>query len=55
MASKRGASAAKYKGEKLASLNSETSRPFAKPSTGRITVKLISHLGDEVLKVFRVK
>ena len=35
-------------------LNSDTSRPFAKPSTGRIAVKVINHLGDEVMKVFRV-
>jgi len=37
-----------------ASLNSDTSRLFAKPSTGRIAVKVINHLGDEVMKVFRV-
>ena len=35
-------------------LNSETSVPFAKPSTGRIAVKVINHLGDEVMKVYRV-
>ncbi|MDW7643768.1 MAG: site-specific DNA-methyltransferase [Desulfuromonadales bacterium] len=35
-------------------LNSDTSRPFDKPSTGRIAVKVINHLGDEVMKVFRV-
>jgi adenine-specific DNA-methyltransferase len=35
-------------------LNSDTSRPFGKPSTGRIAVKVINHLGDEVMKVFRV-
>lgn len=34
-------------------LNSDTSRPFSKPSTGRIAVKVINHLGDEVMKVFR--
>jgi adenine-specific DNA-methyltransferase len=28
--------------------------PFAKPSTGRIAVKVINHLGDEVMKVYRV-
>ncbi|MCK4622476.1 MAG: site-specific DNA-methyltransferase [Desulfuromonadales bacterium] len=27
-------------------LNSDTSRPFDKPSTGRIAVKVINHLGD---------
>jgi adenine-specific DNA-methyltransferase len=37
-----------------ASLNSDTSRPFDKPKTGRIAVKVINHLGDEVMKVFRV-
>ena len=36
------------------SLHSETSRPFEKPSTGRIVVKVINHLGDEVMKVFGV-
>ena len=36
------------------SLNSDTSRPFAKPVSGRIAVKVINHLGDEVMKVFRV-
>ena len=40
--------------EAWASLNSDTSRPFEKPSTGRIAVKVINHLGDEVMKVFRV-
>jgi adenine-specific DNA-methyltransferase len=37
-----------------ASLNSDTSRPFDKPKRGRIAVKVINHLGDEVMKVFRV-
>ena len=35
-------------------LHSDTSRPFAKPESGRIAVKVINHLGDEVMKVFRV-
>jgi adenine-specific DNA-methyltransferase len=35
-------------------LNSDTSRPFPKPKNGRIAVKVINHLGDEVMKVFRV-
>jgi len=35
------------------SLNSDTSRPFPKPKSGRIAVKVINHLGDEVMKVFR--
>ena len=38
-----------------ASLNSDTSRPFDKPKSGRIAVKVINHLGDEVMKVFRVE
>jgi adenine-specific DNA-methyltransferase len=37
------------------SLNSAISRPFEKPTTGRIAVKAINHLGDEVMKVFRLK
>ncbi len=37
-----------------ATLNSDTSRPFPKPKSGRIAVKVINHLGDEVMKVFRV-
>ncbi len=37
------------------SLNSDTSRPFPPPKSGRIAVKVINHLGDEVMKVFRVK
>lgn len=36
------------------SLHSAVSRPFDKPSTGRIAVKVINHLGDEVMKVFSV-
>ncbi|RFB98000.1 site-specific DNA-methyltransferase [Rhizobium leguminosarum bv. trifolii] len=35
-------------------LYADTSRPFARPSTGRIAVKVINHFGDEVLKVFGV-
>ena len=37
-----------------ATLNSDTSRPFDKPEGGRIAVKVINHLGDEVMKVFRI-
>ena len=33
-------------------LHSDTSRPFARPASGRIAVKVINHLGDEVMKVF---
>ena len=35
-------------------LRSDRSRPFPEPATGRIAVKVINHLGDEVLKVLRV-
>jgi adenine-specific DNA-methyltransferase len=37
-----------------ATLNSDTSRPFEKPHSGRIAVKVINHLGDEVMKVFKI-
>jgi len=36
------------------SLNSATSRPFPKPKSKKIAVKVINHLGDEVMKVFKV-
>lgn len=36
------------------SLNSDTSRAFDKPKSGRIAVKVINHLGDEVMKVFKI-
>ena len=32
----------------------EVSRPFDRPKSGRIAVKVINHFGDEVMKVFRV-
>jgi adenine-specific DNA-methyltransferase len=37
-----------------ATLNSDTSRAFERPRSGRIAVKVINHLGDEVMKVFRI-
>ena len=37
--------------EAWASLRSDVSRPFPRPSSGRIAVKVINHLGDEVMKV----
>ena len=40
--------------EAWATLYSDTSRPFPKPTSGRIAVKVINHLGDEVMKVFRL-
>ena len=36
------------------SLYSDTSRSFPKPASGRIAVKVINHLGDEVMKIFKV-
>jgi adenine-specific DNA-methyltransferase len=45
---------AEINAEAWESLRSDTSRPFAKPARGRIAVKVINHLGDEVMKVFRV-
>ena len=45
---------AEVNAEAWATLHSDISRPFDKPSTGRIAVKIINHLGDEVMKVFRV-
>ena len=35
-------------------LYSDVSRPFEKPRSGRIAVKVINHLGDEVMKVVKV-
>jgi adenine-specific DNA-methyltransferase len=40
--------------EAWATLNSDTSRAFEKPKSARIAVKVINHLGDEVMKVFKV-
>jgi adenine-specific DNA-methyltransferase len=40
--------------EAWATLNSDISRSFGKPKSGRIAVKVINHLGDEVMKVFKV-
>jgi len=45
---------AEVNAEAWATLNSDTSRAFDKPKSGRIAVKVINHLGDEVMKVFRV-
>lgn len=41
--------------EAWATLNSDISRPFPKPTSGRIAVKVINHLGDEVMKVFEAR
>lgn len=40
--------------EAWSTLNSDTSRPFPKPSQDSIAVKVINHLGDEVMKVFKI-
>ena len=45
---------AEINAEAWATLNSDTSRTFDKPKSGRIAVKVINHLGDEVMKVFKV-
>jgi adenine-specific DNA-methyltransferase len=37
-----------------ASLNSDVSRPFRKPDSGKIAVKVINDYGDEVMKIFEV-
>lgn len=36
-----------------ASLYSTVSRPFPRPSSGRIAIKVINHYGDEILKSTR--
>ncbi len=36
------------------SLYRDISRPFPKPETRRVAVKVINHLGDEVMKVFTI-
>ena len=40
--------------EAWATLYRDVSRPFPRPETGRIAVKVINHFGDEVMKVFSV-
>jgi adenine-specific DNA-methyltransferase len=45
---------AEINAEAWESLNSDTSRPFDKPKSGKIAVKVINHLGDEVMKVFKI-
>ena len=45
---------AEINGEAWATLNSDMSRPFEQPKSGRIAVKVINHLGDEVMKIFKV-
>ncbi|MCF1742054.1 site-specific DNA-methyltransferase [Paradevosia shaoguanensis] len=45
---------AEIDGDAWSTLYSDVSRPFNRPSTGRLAVKVINHFGDEVLKVFGV-
>jgi adenine-specific DNA-methyltransferase len=40
--------------EAWATLYSTVSRPFARPSTGKIAVKVINHYGDEIVQVYEV-
>jgi adenine-specific DNA-methyltransferase len=40
--------------EAWASLRRTRSRPFPRPASGRVAVKVINHLGDEVMKVMAV-
>jgi adenine-specific DNA-methyltransferase len=40
--------------EAWATVNSTVSRPFPRPTTGKIAIKVINHYGDEVLKVVGV-
>jgi adenine-specific DNA-methyltransferase len=37
--------------EAWSTINSTVSRPFARPRTGKLAVKVINHYGDEVMKV----
>ncbi len=41
-------------GDACATLRGAKSRSFPKPETGRMAVKVINHLGDEVMKVMTV-
>lgn len=45
---------AEFDSEAWTSLHSNTFHAFDKHKSGRIAVKVINHLGDEVMKVFRV-
>jgi adenine-specific DNA-methyltransferase len=41
--------------EAWASLNSTVSRPFPRPTKGRVAVKVINHYGDEAMKVLALE
>ncbi|WP_291167815.1 site-specific DNA-methyltransferase [Hyphomicrobium sp.] len=45
---------AEINSEAWETLYRDTSRPFLRPTTGRIAVKVINHFGDEVMKVYQV-
>ncbi len=49
-----GAPAPRIDQDAWATLHSDTSRPFDRPTKGRIAVKVINHLGDAVMKVVKV-
>ena len=38
-----------------AMLNGNVSRPFERPKSGRMAVKLFNHRGDELIKIFRAE
>ncbi|HMS56163.1 MAG TPA: hypothetical protein PKA27_12250 [Fimbriimonadaceae bacterium] len=40
--------------EAWSSLYATKSRPFPRPESGKIAIKVINHYGDEVLKVYEV-
>jgi adenine-specific DNA-methyltransferase len=40
--------------EAWATINSTVSRPFPRPKTGKVAVKVINHYGDEVMKVLAI-
>jgi adenine-specific DNA-methyltransferase len=48
----RGALRADISEEAWATVNSTISRPFPRPTTRKVAVKVINHYGDEVMKVF---
>ena len=43
---------AEINGEAWTTLHGKVSRPFPNTETGGLAVKVINHLGDEVIKVF---
>ncbi len=45
---------AEINAEAWATLYGDTSRPFPRPASGRVAVKVINHLGDEAMKVIAV-